>query len=320
MVLRTTPSSTASNPDLPLTQKDNPPAARLRCAADGEFKPRDNFSDKNLADYDYRARRGMATPGNSGIKCREHSGTPDDMLCRGPCNKRQAIKFFSRSTRRNGKMWCNDCTSWQLALDASESHKLLPPPGAVKRDDFIAPLPYVGHLKDDQVFDHEVDGARSVSGSVSASITASVSNFGSQPSRTPAPHWFLPPMDDTLTGSLGSRSSAAPSVSDIEAVTVSQPDQQRGTVTFNAWGPNGEQQRMTKCPTVVSEITTTAYTERTVQTAKEPVKVGKSGWAKPDTRRILPDMPDYLRFDLGNDDDDEMAPPSDYDGESEDEI
>ncbi|KAK0706393.1 hypothetical protein B0T26DRAFT_755895 [Lasiosphaeria miniovina] len=89
-------------------------------------------------------------------------------------------------------------------------------------------------------------------------------------------------------------------------------EEDRNPVTFNAWGPDGDYQRMTKAPTVASTSTYDSVLE-----GQE--KVGKNGWVKPAGRRIMPQMPAYLRFDLGEKTDDYDDYDA-YDGESDDTI
>jgi hypothetical protein len=47
-----------------------------------------------------------------------------------------------------------------------------------------------------------------------------------------------------------------------------------GPQQFNAWGPDGVMHRVTKAPTVISEVSA-ATTTRTIS------EVGKNGWVKP---------------------------------------
>ncbi|KAK3371214.1 hypothetical protein B0T24DRAFT_680332 [Lasiosphaeria ovina] len=148
-------------------------------------------------------------------------------------------------------------------------------------------------------------------------------------STRPAPHWVLPQagpnnaptqMTENVTGSVASVTRSSDSMiwdsTEFDAASVHPHhrflEEDRNHVTFNAWGPDGEHQRMTKTPTVAS-----ISTYDSVLTGRE--KVGKNGWVKPAGRRIMPQMPDYLRFDMGEktDDHDDY---DDYDGESDDTI
>ncbi len=81
----------------------------------------------------------------------------------------------------------------------------------------------------------------------------------------PAP---APAQDDSTSATDNTSDSMSEFTTDV---------QKRG-ISFNAYGPNGERREMKKVQTTESE-TSVAATDN--GKGKEPVKVGKSGWAKP---------------------------------------
>lgn len=78
---------------------------RIRCEK-GEWKHRQDFSQNQLQRYDRNVLQNRASPASSGIRCTEHSGSNarERMIeCEGPCGRERALRYFSKSTRRNGK-------------------------------------------------------------------------------------------------------------------------------------------------------------------------------------------------------------------------
>ncbi|KAK0747645.1 hypothetical protein B0T21DRAFT_278714 [Apiosordaria backusii] len=145
-----------------------------------------------------------------------------------------------------------------------------------------------------------------------------------------APHWFLGSLGTDISASSPSITPTTPTTLDTldEAMTelsisasVSQSQSQtmttsvntnttglpgqRGPVSFNAWGPEGEQMRRVKQPTIATEesgwktVTRTSKGPRVV-TARPPApkeQVRKGGWVKTNNRRTVPTLPDYLKYD-----------------------
>ncbi len=81
----------------------DPRLNRLRCE-NGEWRTRSDFSNNQLARYDQALRNHKATPAKTGIRCTEHINKQAvELKCQGPCGRWREMRFFSRSTRRNGK-------------------------------------------------------------------------------------------------------------------------------------------------------------------------------------------------------------------------
>ncbi|KIH94717.1 hypothetical protein SPBR_03727 [Sporothrix brasiliensis 5110] len=75
-------------------------AGKIRCFAGGEWKPRSEFSNRQLEKF----ARARVPPGQSEISCRAHSTQiRRELKCEGPCAKWQPIENFSRSTRNHSK-------------------------------------------------------------------------------------------------------------------------------------------------------------------------------------------------------------------------
>jgi len=129
-----------------------------------------------------------------------------------------------------------------------------------------------------------------------------------------APHHYLPPMDDPLTGTLAPTATSS-TAGTVRPSVVPQRAQGRpapAPITFNAWGPNGQHARHVKQPTVASSDAGSRATSTRTARPVSPVKVGKSGWAKPKNGNKI-QVPEYLK--RGPD----TTPAYEYDGESSDE-
>ncbi|KAL2129865.1 hypothetical protein VTI74DRAFT_7196 [Chaetomium olivicolor] len=263
-------------------------ATRLRCEH-GEWKTRDQFSNSQLAKYDEQARKGRATPTVTGIRCNEHSSKQAlELKCKGPCGRWRELGFFSRNSRRNGKNWCIDCTDWHTKSELGEA---LPTPGgqlsieetARSRVSHVVPMHSIASGSQADVSDRddaETTYAATVTGSLAPSSRA---------------------LSDNGTMSFASGAGAAPSTSDarLDDRTSVASGPRGGEISYNAWGPNGEYARLTKTPTVVSGSTTVT------KTTAIPENLGRKGWAKPPTRRQPAQLPDYLKYDVPLDDDDD---------------
>ncbi|KAK3304588.1 uncharacterized protein B0T15DRAFT_495042 [Chaetomium strumarium] len=293
-----------------------PMAGRLRCEH-GEYKDRSAFSKRQLEKYDREARSGNATPRRTGIRCLEHASGALVLegLCNGPCGRRRELGFFSKSTRRSGKMWCIDCTDWQIRTENGEA---LPPPGSQlsveeanpaevfvvrSRNGTAAESGAATDFDDDESgFDDGASmalSALSISESRGAPAVGGVdlepSVYGDGPDnwhlahlrdpQTAAPHWLMPNLDGSSRGGTVTDWTSAAG----DSVTTRPRRARVEAVSFNAWGPNGERVRMTKTPTVVSNST------RNGTTRSETVTVGKSGWVKVASRKQAPQLPDYLK-------------------------
>ncbi|KAL2021545.1 hypothetical protein VTK56DRAFT_7044 [Thermocarpiscus australiensis] len=295
---------------------------RLRCAQGGEWKTRDHYSQNQLSKYDREARKGKASPAQTGINCKEHSSKQAlELQCNGPCGSWRELRHFSKNTRRNGKNWCLDCTEWQVRTENGET---LPPPGSqfsVDESRLFHPAHMSG--KDVVTFDdgyedlgtiesvHETqDGISDLTpalrqsdqqGDAADILADSVNDSRAEdeildefipphlrgPEPAKAPEWFLPDLDGPLS-------------------TAPEPCPGK-PVPFNAWGPNGEYARQVKTPTVVSGSTYGG------EENQKPADRGKKSWAKPSQRKRPPQLPDYLKYDIP------VVEQNDFDEDSADE-
>ncbi|KAK4146472.1 uncharacterized protein C8A04DRAFT_9750 [Dichotomopilus funicola] len=294
-------------------------ADRLRCE-NGEWKTRAEFSHRQLEKYDRLARRGGASPSKTGIHCTDHSNQPvRELKCLGPCLRTRDLRFFSKSTRSKGQNWCIDCNDWRLKTEAGEA---LPAPGGQLSAEEMHPGAFFRtHAAAAQEVltenaPSEYDGGLDNMSTVGSTVTSQSQyqdrsgegpGMRASPSETGtfkrAPHWLIPDMGSLSINKPMSSSATVTdnaSVADSSAATVSARDNgpQRPGVPFNAWGPDGEFARKLKTPTEVtgsSRITgTSANTARTGR----PVNLGRKGWARPPTRKQMPQLPDYLRYDI----------------------
>ncbi|KAK4155094.1 hypothetical protein C8A00DRAFT_13833 [Chaetomidium leptoderma] len=292
---------------------------RLRCES-GEWKTRDQFSQNQLIKYDKQARSGRATASKTGIRCMEHTSKPVvELQCEGPCDRMRELRFFSKSTRRNGKNWCVDCTDWQTKMEHDQS---LPAPGGQWSvdEDYRGTLPHPTYLRDDllpeniagNIDDDESSfAADDATTTITSDLTSSPSLSGeppttsdNDPDKSPvpvldylperAPHWLLPEFRGGPTGGLVSLTTSANETSatgDAEDEPARRA-QDRQAVSFNAWGPGGEYARMVKTPTVASGST------RTETTGRQPANRERSAWPKAPTRKQPRQLPDYLKRDI----------------------
>ncbi|GAB1312950.1 hypothetical protein MFIFM68171_03160 [Madurella fahalii] len=314
-------------------------ADRVWCTAHCKWMPRGKFSRNQLQKYEKRLKEKLVSPNNSGIQCIEHSkpNTPE-LQCQGPCNRVRELRYFSKNTRRSGKEWCIDCTSWQVMQEVGEA---LPPPGAQlspEEIDFRSWRP--GHSSDETAFDGESKRFH-ITESVSVTEDGSSGLISTQPLSdlqkddfctlgnsqedsidndpiltnvipphlrgfpNKAPHWFLPDMDGPLTSTSGTLTTQT---DDAHAADTWITPQGLWPVSFDVWGPNGEHTRMVKAPTVTSS---SAHPTTATTRAQKPKNLGRKGWAKPSQRKRPPQLPDYLKYDIpivAGDDNDGLNP------------
>ncbi|KAK4195319.1 Stc1 domain-containing protein [Triangularia verruculosa] len=103
-------------------------ASKIRCESGGEWNDRSAYSQSALRKYQKKIAIKAATPTHSTISCIRHSAATKapEMQCEGPCDKFLPLDSFSKSSRRNKRYWCKDCTDW---TEKSEVGEYLPPPG-----------------------------------------------------------------------------------------------------------------------------------------------------------------------------------------------
>ncbi|OAA67207.1 hypothetical protein SPI_01783 [Niveomyces insectorum RCEF 264] len=107
-------------------------STKIRCFIGGEWKPRYEFSNRQLERFD----RSKGNPRNARVSCRAHSVQPvRELQCEGPCGKWLPLENFSKATRGHNKTWCEDCTEWQLSNEPGFT-PYIPPTGV---DDFDEP-------------------------------------------------------------------------------------------------------------------------------------------------------------------------------------
>ncbi|KAK4115806.1 hypothetical protein N656DRAFT_842617 [Canariomyces notabilis] len=315
-------------------------AGMIKCQSCGKWKQRGHFSQRQLAKYDKNAATNHASPAKSGIQCKEHASNTLEMKCNGPCNRVRELRFFSKSTRRSGKNWCVDCTSWQVMQEPGDT---LPPPGSqlspeeqefgLARDPTrFANLSLTDRVAED--FAVIQSGSVDYGGASDVTSTLAQSDLQSESSDSPsqsnsvndapaesaldritpthlrgpgpgrAPHWFLPPMDNDFQTKLFGKSTVHDTESGIgeNDAFPRRPAAPKQPISFNAWGPDGEHVRMTKTPTIASGNTYAG------QSSRETVELGRKGWAKPSQRKRPPQIPDYLKggrpIVAGDEDDD----------------
>ncbi|OIW27406.1 hypothetical protein CONLIGDRAFT_682461 [Coniochaeta ligniaria NRRL 30616] len=265
---------------------------KIRCDVGKEWKTPEMFSKNKLRQFSDGLRRTKrVTAANSGIACRVHSGEPETMLkCDGPCGKTYGLQNFSRNTRVRGVYWCNDCTEWQCKNEAG--YMPYPVPYAPRSEQYKSKA---------QIVQGVANGEDMRDGSIADDVSSIAPSF--TPSGITTEHSVG--MSADFGGPDGS--SAVPTGEG--SIYSDHPRGAGGPQQFNAWGPDGVMHRVTKAPTVVSEVST--------KTAKSEVTVTPSGWVKPRMRKTPNDVPDYIRFGRCNPtiDDDYHS-----EGGSEDEI
>lgn len=104
---------------------------KIRCSIGGEWKPRCEFSNRQLQKFD----TSRASPGKSGVSCKVHTAQPArELQCEGPCGLWRPLEHFSKSTRAQNKYWCIDCTTWQLSVEPGMPN-CAPPNSAAEVDE-----------------------------------------------------------------------------------------------------------------------------------------------------------------------------------------
>ncbi|KAK3986267.1 Stc1 domain-containing protein [Cladorrhinum sp. PSN332] len=312
-------------------------AGTIKCKNGGEFKTKEHFSKSSLQKYSNGLRTGSATRKNSGISCKRHTaGQNDEIQCLGPCSLWKARDAFSKSTLRNGKNWCHLCTEWQLRTEAGET---LPPPGSTITDEDRRPNVALAVPEIPMVFNGNDDDTQSMV-STAATLGAAASSEDADPYRhLIGRQLLLPPhlrsadvrprrIGDSREGyyvwsdetgdyekedpANALQSSAAHPSSAASPSPAPGRVPARAPVPFTAYGPQGQRVPMIREPSVVSTQPTTTTSDATI--AGVPVRVGKSGWAKPPSRKQAPQVPDYLEEGFVN------VGFDDYDGDSPDEL
>ncbi|KAL2265703.1 hypothetical protein VTJ83DRAFT_6803 [Remersonia thermophila] len=290
----------------------------IRCV-NGEWKPRSAFSARQLAKYSKEARAGRATQKNSGIRCTEHSGPPIRHLeCQGPCGRVRLETFFSRSTKRNGTLWCVDCVDGNIRAEtdevfdapgeqlASGSYQ----PGMTSYnvlgdddDDDGAGFIVVGNASNATAAPSDADNADEASAANANLPTQANSNIQ-------VSFAFVPPPAQALSN-LISTPPAAPS---SEAVRNENPRElctkyldyldflERVDALFL------DVAKIRPPAWIVPDLTVPWQDELAYVQKKQPKRVAKveKAWPKPESRRMLaPRLPDYLRADIKTFQDDE---------------
>ncbi|CAK7217426.1 hypothetical protein SBRCBS47491_003162 [Sporothrix bragantina] len=103
---------------------------KIRCFIGGEWKPRSEFSSRQLEKF----ARSKSHPARAEISCRAHSTQiRREIKCEGPCEKWLPIENFSKATRSHSKTWCMDCTDWQLSVEPGYTPYV--PPTSLEEDE-----------------------------------------------------------------------------------------------------------------------------------------------------------------------------------------
>ncbi|KAM7206318.1 hypothetical protein V8F33_000604 [Rhypophila sp. PSN 637] len=264
-------------------------AARIKCSR-GEWKARDQFSNKSLTDFDRLVAIGRARPDNSTIVCREHTATQlSEIQCHGPCGKMRPINDFSKSSRRNKKYLCKDCTAYHTA----DLEQDLPPPGAVlSPDEMQQARPAYDDIRDVD----EVEGSMSASGthlddyrstaepefhgSDAMTESSAASSYDSDDM------YFSDGSEGTLRAGLGSfdmSSESGDTSSKPELFQFSRPAQSQTGSSASRFSSH------------ISDTQSATSSTRTNQSQKEPVIIRKGGWVKERPKKQDWNVPDYVR-------------------------
>ncbi|KAL2019073.1 hypothetical protein VTK56DRAFT_10104 [Thermocarpiscus australiensis] len=274
-------------------------ATRLRCE-NGEWKTRDQFSKKQLQKYDAQARNGGAVASRTGIRCIEHSAKQSlELKCKGPCNRWRELRFFSKNTRHNGKDWCFDCTEWQNKTEVGET---LPAPGGqLSVEETQHRLPHPEHLRDNMILEGDVPSFDDVESAFASDIGTSALGFTTTFSISESLEEATKSVDIGPIYNYGKADGLVPAhgigqSASLASSCVGRTDDDGISISFNAWGLDGEYARMVKTPTAVSDSTRT----ETTSSHRTP-NLGRKGWAKvasEPSRKQPPQLPDYLKYDI----------------------
>ncbi|KAK4166155.1 Stc1 domain-containing protein [Cladorrhinum sp. PSN259] len=312
----------------------------IKCQIGGEYKTRDQFSKRALEKYSRALKSGSATRENSSISCNRHTpGQNDEIKCQGPCGQWKARGGFSKSTLKRGKHWCYLCTDWQLRTEAGES---LAPPGSEITDDDRRPDAAVT-AKDTLIDFEDNDDTRSLvltaatiggaASTVSVSASVDIDPYrhltgrihlspphlrpaGLRPQRLGNSHQgFYTWSEEDGAYEKERSTTTGPSSTTGGPSSAGRPNPApapgKAPIPFTAYGPQGQRISMVREPSVIS---VQSRTTATTATAPEPVRVSRSGWAKPPSRKTAPQVPAYLEEGFVNNGFD------DYDGDSPDEL
>ncbi|KAM7217738.1 Stc1 domain containing protein [Rhypophila decipiens] len=255
-------------------------AARIKCSR-GEWKTRDQFSNKSLTDFDRLVTIGRARPDNSTIVCREHTATQlSELQCHGPCGRMKPINDFSKSSRRNKKYLCKDCTAYHTAdLDQD-----LPPPGAVlSPDEMQQGRPAYDDIRDDEVEgsvpDSEIHLDEEFHGSDAMTESSAGSSYDSDSM------YFSDGSEGTVRAGLGSL-DMYPESDDTE----SKPE----LFQFSRPAQSETGDSASRFSSHSSDTQSATSSTRTNQ-SREPVIIRKGGWVKERPKKQDWNVPDYVR-------------------------
>ncbi|KAK4190240.1 Stc1 domain-containing protein [Podospora australis] len=286
-----------------ITQRPGQPSGmrygEIKCDVGEEWKTRDQYSQTSLKKYDDAVRRGKAHPDKSGIKCIDHTGSitkrknVEELACQGPCGEIKSLDQFSKSSRKNGRNVCIDCTQYHTMTEVGES---LPAPGEYvpEEERGVGRIATAATLvQNDALFSGEEDSDDSIHDDIVLPTAVEVVKIDSEPIRlmntvsSDAASAAQPPhLGNTMT-STSSDSGETSAVASSEAIPSIG-------VMPSAFNPN--QFRSARAgPVPQKTASDSSGRPNTVQ--PRIANVGRSGWAKVPSRKQLPDIPSYLKRD-----------------------
>ncbi|KIN05571.1 hypothetical protein OIDMADRAFT_49094 [Oidiodendron maius Zn] len=92
---------------------------RFKCRQCNQFKIPAHFSNKEIKNYQSKKTLIPITNGvTAGIRCRSCAGEQvHELQCEGPCGFKKPLDCFSKSQRRGGLKWCQECVLWKEATE-----------------------------------------------------------------------------------------------------------------------------------------------------------------------------------------------------------
>ncbi|KAJ4423448.1 hypothetical protein N0V82_001921 [Gnomoniopsis sp. IMI 355080] len=264
----------SANPNL---SKDD----KILCSVDKQWERMDQYSNNELKKYNDSKR--MHKPYS--IRCRKHSQAPRLELTCSTCHERKPHEDFSNAQRKEDadRRRCRICVDYTETIDLFQNMPVLGEEAAP--DNYKFESNGLNDEAEDQL--EEAPGSSGLASDSGASIAARgrARNVDLTASLLNRQNHFNP----RFLREGNSNPSSAPT--DTASVGADETHRlRRQPQTYTAYGPNGQTQQRTQSVYTVSDTATNI----TGSSAVTAVAANRGGWAKPPSRKMPVQAPDFF--------------------------